>query len=154
MDAYEFSGQIAAATASQGFSASVTWQQQGRLSELSLRSPLGLGGARVNFDGANLRVTASDGSKVEGEAARAQMVQMVGFEPPLSSLRYWLLGVPDPASEASETLDEVQRLKSLEQNGWFIDYGEYAASSTLPTRMTLHRQALKLKLHITRWRVP
>ena len=54
---------------------------------------------------------------------------------PLPSLRYWVLGVPDPAGPAQESLDPVQQhLAGLTQDGWRIAYGEYvaAAGETLP----------------------
>ena len=49
-----------------------------------------------------------------------------GFDPPLDSLRYWVLGVPEPGHPAQESLDALQRLASLEQDGWQIQYyGSY-----------------------------
>ncbi|HXY97755.1 MAG TPA: lipoprotein insertase outer membrane protein LolB, partial [Steroidobacteraceae bacterium] len=76
------------------------------------------------------------------------------FEPPLTSLRYWILGVPDPASPADETLDSArQRLTRLEQDGWRIDYASYVAvgSEWLPARLTLERADVKVKLLVDDW---
>lgn len=155
---YAFNGQLAAATASEGFSASLRWRQQGAVSDLLLRAPLGVGGAHLSFEGALLRVTVSDGTLLEGAAARAELVRLLGFEPPLSSLRYWLLGVPDPmAPAAAETLDAAQRLSQLRQDGWQVDYGEYlhsGAAQWLPRRLVLQRGALKLKLRVSSWQLP
>lgn len=154
---YTFTGQLAAATAGAGFSASLRWQQQGVASDLLLRAPLGVGGAHLRFDGAVLLVTAGDGAQLEGAAARAELVRLLGFEPPLASLRYWLLGVPDPAAPAAdETLDAAQRLAQLRQDGWQVDYGEYlrSASQWLPRRMVLQRGDLRLKLRVSNWQLP
>jgi outer membrane lipoprotein LolB len=154
---YGFSGQFAAATGTEGFSASIQWQQQGAVSEVALRAPFGVGGARLNYDGSELRVTDSHGTQFDGAAARQEMQRLFGFEPPLSSLRYWLLGVPDPATTASETLDDRQRLASLQQNDWQVDYAEYlktseqASGQWLPRRLTMHRGPVKLKLQVSRW---
>ena len=140
-----------------GFSASLRWQQQGVASDLLLRAPLGVGGAHLRFDGAVLLVTAGDGAQLEGAAARAELVRLLGFEPPLASLRYWLLGVPDPAAPAAdETLDVAQRLAQLRQDGWQVDYGEYlrSASQWLPRRMVLQRGDLRLKLRVSNWQLP
>jgi len=152
---FTFAGRMAAATASEGFSASVNWQQQGLNSDLTLRSPLGFGGAHLQFDGTTLQMTASDGTLLDGAAAHAELVRVFGFEPPLASLRYWLLGVPDPAAEASETLDATQRLQNLQQLDWQIAYGDYVpeAGFWLPQRVSLQRGALRLKLIVTRWQL-
>jgi outer membrane lipoprotein LolB len=157
MESYAFTGQLAAATASEGFSASLRWQQQGPSSDVLLRAPLGVGGAHLVYDGSLLRVTASDGSQLQGEAAHAELVRLLGFEPPLASLRYWLLGVPDPADVAiTESLDAAQRLARLQQGDWQVDYGEYLRSGAqwLPRRVSIQRGALRLKLRVSSWQLP
>jgi outer membrane lipoprotein LolB len=153
---YEVSGQIAASTATEGFSAAMRWQQQGVTSDLLLRAPLGVGGAHLNYDGDVLRVTNSQGAQLEGATAQAELVRVLGFDPPLTSLRYWLLGAPDPAQAASETLDAEQRLSQLQQGDWQVDYGEYlqAGGHWLPRHVEVHRGPLKLKLQLSHWQLP
>lgn len=156
VDKYQVNGQLAVATPSEGFSANLQWQQQGIESDLLLRGPLGMGGARLNFDGDVLRVTNSQGTQLEGVTAQAELVRVLGFEPPLASLRYWLLGTPDPASVATETLDGDQRLAQLQQGEWQVDYGEYqqAAGRWLPRRVAMHRGEVKVKLQLSNWQLP
>jgi outer membrane lipoprotein LolB len=152
---YGFSGQFAAATGSEGFSAAIQWQQQGAVSDVALRGPFGVGGARLNYDGSELHVTDSRGTQLDGAAARAEMQRVFGFEPPLGSLRYWLLGVPDPATAANETLGGGQRLASLQQGEWQVDYADYlqASGQWLPRRLALHRGTVKLKLQVSHWQL-
>jgi outer membrane lipoprotein LolB len=120
---------------------------------LLLRAPLGVGGARVHFDGAGLQVIAADGTRSEGEDAQAQLVKVLGFDPPLTSLRYWLLGVPDPSATAVESLDSTARLTQLQQGDWQVVYGEYERSGGqwLPRQLSLRRGPLRMKLHISQW---
>src|SRR6478736_5626168 len=73
---YGFSGQFAAATGSEGFSASIQWQQQGAVSDVSLRAPFGVGGARLNYDGNELHLTDSHGNQLGGAAARQEMQRL------------------------------------------------------------------------------
>ena len=152
---YGFSGQFAAASGTDGFSASIQWQQQGAVSDVSLRAPFGVGGARLNYDGSELHGTDSHGTQLDGAAARQEMQRLFGFEPPLGSLRYWLLGVPDPATPASETLDQGQRLASLQQSDWQVDYAEYLETGGrwLPRRLALHRGPVRLKLQVSHWQL-
>lgn len=152
---YGFNGKFAAATATDGFSAAIQWQQQGGLSEVALRGPLGVGGARLSFDGRELRVVDSHGTPLDGDAARQEMQRLFGFDPPLARLRYWLLGVPDPAAAGSETLDDSQRLRSLRQDDWQVDYLDYlkTADLWLPRRLALQRGPVKLKLQVSHWQL-
>ncbi len=156
VEKFEVNGQLAVATPSEGFSANLHWQQQGTASDLLLRAPLGMGGAHLNFDGAMLRVTNSQGTQLEGATAEAEVARVLGFAPPLGSLRYWLLGTPDPASVATETLDGEQRLAQLQQGEWQVDYDEYqqAAGLWLPRRVAMHRGEVKVKLQLSHWLLP
>ncbi len=153
---FEVNGQLAVATPSEGFSANLRWQQQGVSSDLLLRAPLGMGGARLNFDGEVLRVTNNQGTQLQGLTAQAELVRVLGFDPPLTSLRYWLLGAPDPANVATETLNGELRLARLQQGEWQVDYGEYqqAAGLWLPRRIALHRGEIRVKLQLSHWQLP
>jgi outer membrane lipoprotein LolB len=156
VERFQFNGQLAAATSTQGFSAALRWQQQGDASELLLRGPMGAGGAQLRFDATTLQVTAADGTALQGDAAHAELLRLLGFEPPFASLRYWLLGVPDPAQPAEESVDGAQRLSRLRQADWQVDYSEYvaAAGQWLPGRLALQRGTLRLKLRVSHWQLP
>ena len=155
LDSYQFHGQLAAATASEGFSAALSWQQRGPVSDAQLRAPFGVGGARLRVDADGLQMTSSSGVALEGAAAHEAMIGLLGFEPPLASLRYWLLGVPDPGAPAEEVLDGAQHLQRLVQHGWQVEYGEYSHQGRLwlPGRVTLRHEPARLKVHITRWQL-
>lgn len=156
LTSYQFRGQLAAATASEGFSAAVSWQQQGAASEAQLRAPFGVGGAQLRFDAAGLQMTGSNGVALRGAAAQEAMIGLLGFEPPLASLRFWLLGVPDPAAPGEEVLDAAQRLQQLRQYDWQVEYRDYSrlGSLWLPGLVTLSHDHARLKVHITRWQLP
>ena len=156
LDRYQFRGQLAAATASEGFSAALSWQQRGLASDAQLRAPFGVGGAHLRFDESGLQMTAGSGVALSGTAASAAMIGMLGFEPPLASLRFWLLGVPDPATPGIELLDSAQHLQQLTQGEWRIDYSDYALQDGwwLPGLVTLRRDDTRLKVRINRWQLP
>ena len=155
VDRFQVNGQLAVATPTEGFGANLRWQQQGIGSDLLLHGPLGMGGARLNYDGKVLRLTDGQGTQLEGRPAQAELVRVLGFEAPLSSLRYWLLGTPDPGRVASETLDDKQRLAQLQQGEWQIDYGEYqqVGGLWLPRRMALRRGQIKVKVQLSNWQL-
>src|SRR6516225_8067315 len=154
LDAFQIKGKVAVAAGTEGFSARLTWDQQGARSSVALDGPLGVGGLRVIADGDALNVTTSKGVQLDSDAARAELSAKLGFEPPLGSLRYWVLGVPDPAQPSIETLGPDQRLLTLDQSGWHVDYSAYAEHSgdSLPQRMALTRADVRLRLIVEDWR--
>jgi outer membrane lipoprotein LolB len=161
-DHFSFKGKIGVAAGKDGFNASLRWAQAGTRSNVSLEGPLGVGGVQINLDGDTLEVVNSHGDHLDSDAARAELAARLGFEPPLKSLRYWVLGVPDPTLPATESVDsEQQRLQSLEQEGWQIDYGAYAPTDitpvgsagglALPQKMTVQRPGVRVRLIVDGW---
>ena len=150
---FELKGRVAVAAASQGFNARLRWSQDGGHAQVALEGPLG-GGVHIDVTGTDLDILLPNGAHLTSDAARAELTSRLGFDPPLASLRYWILGVPDPALPADETLDPVQqRLSSLAQDGWRIDYAGYVAvgGEWLPARLTLARADVRVKLLVDDW---
>ena len=85
--------------------------------------------------------------------SRAELTNRLGFDPPIDSLRYWVLGVPEPGHPAQESLDSQQRLATLEQDGWQILYTDYMSVSGewLPAKLTLQRLGVRLRLVVDGW---
>jgi outer membrane lipoprotein LolB len=153
---FELRGRVAVAAAGEGFNASLRWIQQGTRAQLTLEGPLGVGGAQVIAAGDELTLVTPHGEQLDNAAAHAELAARLGFDPPLSSLRYWVLGVPDPAQPSTEALDpDQQRLAALTQSGWHIDYVSYgvAEGGSLPARLTLQRDAVRVRLLVDDWRL-
>jgi outer membrane lipoprotein LolB len=160
-DHFALKGRVAVAAGKDGFNATLHWTQNGTRSQVSLEGPLGAGGVQITADGTNLSIVNSHGDHLDSDAARAELVARLGFDPPLSSLRYWILGVPDPAMPSKEGVDpQQQRLQSLEQDGWQIAYGSYMTGSAgsagpsgaaLPAKMTVQRSGVRVRLIVDGW---
>jgi outer membrane lipoprotein LolB len=153
---FQFSGRLAVASGADGFSGGIDWRQQAAQSSLQLRGPLGGVYAQIQFDGQTLDLRLSDGSELRGPAAQAALTHSLGFDVPLASLAYWLRGCDDPASHADTTLDEMNRLAGLAQQGWQISYEGYQRQGALwlPRQVTLRRDPVRLRLLIQSWTLP
>src|SRR5215470_12767169 len=152
---FQLRGRVAVAAGSEGFNASLHWTQEGNRSQVTLEGPLGVGGAQLTATGDELTVVTSRGERIESAAAHAELAARLGFDPPLSSLRFWVLGVPDPAQPANESLDPAQqRLAALTQGGWRVEYQSYESAGggeALPARMTLQRDTVRVRLLVDDW---
>lgn len=152
---FGLNGRVAVAVGKQGFNAGLRWTQTGASTSLALTGPLGAGGVQVTAEGGNLSVVTSSGKHLGDTEARAELQDKLGFEPPLTSLRYWVLGVPDPAASASVQFDSQQRLTSLAQDGWQIDYASYmpVGAEWLPRLMTLRREGVRVRMVVDGWQL-
>jgi outer membrane lipoprotein LolB len=154
---YRFEGRVAVTTGSDGFNASLQWNQNGDATDVQLSGPFGAGGLRVTLVNHELRIDSSKGERLSGDDARNVLEQKLGFAPPIESLRYWLLGLRDPAGTAIETRDDNGRIASIDQNGWHVDYEAYRSQPTpvgtlsLPRRLRATRDALKLRVVADKW---
>ena len=153
---FQLKGRVALSAGGNGFNANLRWTQEQARSQIALEGPLGVGGMQINADGAALEIVTPHGERISDQAAHAELTARLGFDVPIASLRYWVLGVPDPAQPSEETLDAAeQRLASLVQDGWRIDYNDYtsAAGETVPARITLQREAVRVRLLVEDWRL-
>jgi outer membrane lipoprotein LolB len=153
---FDLQGRIAINNGTDGFSAGLRWQQNDDQASIDLTAPLGFGAAHIQQTDSILRVTTSKGVTLDGDAASEELQRTLGFEAPLKSLRYWVVGASDPASEAQTTLDDRQRLVHLEQGGWQVDYGDYQVVNHqmwLPQTLTATRESLKVKVVIHDWQL-
>jgi outer membrane lipoprotein LolB len=152
---FSLKGRIAVAAGEEGFSAGLRWAQRDREGLIELDGPLGIGGLRLQVRGEALELTTSRGERLDGAAARVELERRLGFALPLASLRYWVRGVPDPATPADETVDPAApRLAGLAQGGWTVDYAAYVedpAAGALPRRLSAVREGTRLRLVIEAW---
>jgi outer membrane lipoprotein LolB len=154
---FGLNGRVAVAVGKQGFNAGLRWTQSAAVTHLALTGPLGAGGVQVTADGSDLSVVTSNGKRLDDAAARTQLEEKLGFEPPLASLRYWVLGVPDPdpGAPASVQLDSQQRVTQLTQGGWQIDYTAYmpVGAEWLPRLLTLRREDVRVRMVVDGWQL-
>lgn len=150
---YVVKGRVAVAAGGEGFNARLRWVQDGPQAQLSLEGPLGAGGVQITAKGEDLSIVTSGGEHLGSEAARAELASHLGFQPPIGSLRYWMLGVPDPDHPAQETVDDGQRLIHLAQAGWEIEYPAYMPvdGQSLPSRVTLHSSDVRVRVLVDSW---
>jgi outer membrane lipoprotein LolB len=77
----------------------------------------------------------------------------LGVALPVRALRYWVLGVPDPAMPATEHLGSLGLPDWFEQDGWRVQFGRYGdtALGVLPVRIAAERAGARIRLAIDDW---
>jgi outer membrane lipoprotein LolB len=102
----------------------------------------------------NVEMRTANEGVYRATTAEELMQTHAGWQVPLSGLRHWILGRPDPRARIVElALDAGGRLAELRQLDWHIRY-RYAEFDgvVLPTRLTLENTRLRAKLVVRSWR--
>lgn len=153
LDRYGLNGRVAVAAQGQGFSASLRYNQEQGRANLALDGPLGIGGLRVDIEGDEIAIATSRGQKLDGQAARDELERRLGFQLPLSELRWWLLGVPAPGEASVNQDGSSGEIRDFTQNGWRVSINTRAPGLgfALPQRLTAEREGARLKLLVENW---
>ena len=112
-----------------GGNGQIWWRQDGIVFRARLGGPLGIGTIFINGDHRELTVTDGDGQVTELNDAELDLRQMYGWTIPVTSLRYWALGIPDPSAPAETEIDENGRLIALQQRNWQVEITQYKEHS-------------------------
>jgi outer membrane lipoprotein LolB len=151
-DHWQLDGRAAVALGTQGWQASLTWRETAGDAELHLSGPFGVGAVVLNRTAAGLSLNGAP----PGDAVEGQLEEKLGFALPLDELRYWLLGVPDPHSDADVVRNPADRATTLTQDGWTVKYDRYApaGADVLPALMVLTREGVRVRIAIDHWEPP
>ncbi len=153
MSDWGFSGRIGVSAGEEGFNGALRWHQVNDGFSATVSGPLGVGTLRISGVGGRVTIIGADGVETELNDAEADLRAMYGWTIPVASLRYWALGIPDPASPAVTEVGENGQLLSLEQGGWRVDIRQYreAGGQPMPRRMNAVNGDAKVRLVIDHW---
>jgi outer membrane lipoprotein LolB len=150
-------GRIAVKSAEGGGQGNIQWFQAGAGSRISLRGPFGTGAYEISWDTERIEVVGKSG-EIEmaysgPDAVERFLLDQLGWSFPAMSLRYWILGVPDPGFESRELFDTEGWLVGIQQNGWSVGYDGFKAWGEiwLPKRVVLNHDEARVKLVIDDW---
>ena len=151
---WQIKGVIAIKTLQKSLSASLYWQQACPNYTLHLFGPLGMGA--VNIKGTPHRITLQKNHQTYVAKNPEQLLQQqLGWYLPISSLHYWIRGIPVPNIKAIKRFDRYNRLIYLKQQGWEIQYLNYTrkAGLSLPAKILLDSETLQVKITLTQWKM-
>lgn len=153
---FKLHGRIGIQNNGQGFSGQIDWQHNAVHDQIALFSPFG--GQVANIEKNNVSATLIDdkGQTYTADNIRLLMQNNLGWYIPLDLLVDWVLGRPsthDDRSQAIMTWNHAGHIQKITQNGWEVAYQHYLLHEgyTLPSKLTLRKDQLYLKLIIESW---
>lgn len=157
LTAWQINGRVSLTRGEEGWHAGLLWQTQADTFYLRISGPLGQGGFQLNGDARGVVLVDAEGQTYAARDADALLADVTGWQLPVTGLRYWIRGLPQPAAgQAQMTRDETGRIRRLEQSGWTINYQRYqlVGDVLLPAKLQLVHADISVRIIIDQWELP
>ena len=151
-ESWTLQGRFSVESGEERVSGSLRWQHRGTNDELLLTSPLGQAVARIalDADGAVLELPKQPPRRAGNADALTR--EALGYPLPVAGLAWWVQARPDPARAFDATRDGSGRLAELRQDGWTIEYQQYADSPAgYPRKLRVSREDIEIRLVADSW---
>ncbi len=147
LERWGLEGRIAVVSKSDVVQANINWEHSPDEDLIKLSGPLGQGAVTIQLNSTGVTIDRGGGDVKTSTNPEKFINQEVGLFVPVTSLRYWVIGVP-AKSQPVATID-----KGFEQAGWRNQYKTMQPVNgyVLPQNMTVTNESVKLKLFIDQW---
>lgn len=153
---WRLNGRLAITRGSEAWHLKVNWRQKPEGYEIFLSGPFGAG---VKLVGNPQGVVLHDSEQHAYSAEEPELLLYThtGVFMPVTGLRYWILGLPDPdKNHTNQTrLDAYGRLAELQQRDWTVRFRDYVAVEQyqLPERLFIQSEDIEVRLVVDDWQV-
>jgi outer membrane lipoprotein LolB len=147
LEYWSFEGRLALTGPSDSWSANISWEHSPGTEKIKLSGPLGQGAVVISLSG---RIVTIDrgGNDVQTSTQPEEFIsQQLRMFVPVRSLRFWVVGLPEPSSVYKDT--DV----GFNQSGWLSEYRQMQTvnDGVMPRKVTVMNNQVKLKLIIDHW---
>ncbi len=153
---WRLNGRLAITRGSEAWHLKLNWRQKPEGYEIFLSGPFGAG---VKLVGNPQSVVLHDAEHHAYYAREPELLLYAhtGVLMPVTGLRYWILGLPDPGkNHTNQThLDAYGRLAELQQRDWTVRFRDYVAVKQyqLPERLFIESEDIEVRLVVDNWQV-
>ena len=147
LERWTFEGRLALTGKNDSWSASINWGHRPDDEKIKLSGPLGQGATVIQLTGDLVTIDRGDDEVQSSTQPEEFINQQLGMFVPVHSLRYWVVGLPEPTSKFVETAT------GFTQSGWLIEYKQMQPvdNQSMPRKITVTNEQVKLKLIIDQW---
>jgi outer membrane lipoprotein LolB len=147
LEQWSFEGRLGLTGIKDSWQANINWQHRSSDEEIRLSGPLGQGATIIKLTGTLVTIDRGNDKIQTSLEPEAFISQQLGMFVPVRSLRYWVIGVPEPGSPY------VEAGLGFRQAGWLIEYKQMQRvnAQNMPRRITVTNEKVKLKIMIDQW---
>lgn len=151
--AWSMDGRIGVQSPEKAWQANLYWEHDPKQDRLRISGPFSQGLVSIVVQNDLIFVNEGNGATHLSRDPDAMLRERLGFAVPLSSLRYWMLGVPDPDRSSLPMAGAGDAAGGFQQAGWQI-YPDNLASVDgwmLPQKLRAHGAGVKIKILADNW---
>ncbi len=150
LEQWSLEGRLSITGRNDSWTANVDWQHSLNKEQIKLSGPLGQGATLIQLSKGVVTIDRGDGKVQTSNQPKAFINKQLGLFVPVQSLRYWVIGLPEP------TMDFVETATGFKQAGWLIEYKQMQAvkTITMPYKLNVTNEQVKLKLIVDQWLLP
>ncbi|MDD1637323.1 MAG: lipoprotein insertase outer membrane protein LolB [Methylococcaceae bacterium] len=147
MERWSLEGRLALTGKNDSWQASINWGHRPDDEKIKLSGPLGQGATVIQLTGNLVTIDRGDDEVQSSTQPEEFINQQLGMFVPVRSLRYWVVGLPEPGSAFVETAT------GFTQGGWLIEYKQMQQvdDQSMPRKISVTNERVKLKLFIDQW---
>lgn len=154
---WRLNGRLSVVRGSESWYLNVRWRQNHSSYDIFISGPFGTASARLKGDDKQVALYDTDQHVYIAANPERLLYDHTGIYMPVSGLRYWVLGLPDPDKNHGTELDldEYGRLTALQQRDWRIELSDYMEVEhlQLPERLEIRHNDVTVKLVVDDWRL-
>jgi len=141
---WSFQGRISVSDENNAVSGSIEWLHRSKQENIKFSGPFGQGRAQIVLFENYVEINSA-GERVSyfGDVDKVISSEL-GVALPVSSLKYWVLGLTSPGHSYKEFVG------GFVQDGWRVTYSSLQAQN-MPRKIRVEKEEAKLKLIINQW---
>lgn len=147
LERWSFEGRLSITGRTDSWTANIDWQHGVDKEKIKLSGPLGQGATHIELGKGVVTIDKGDGKAQTSNQPETFINQQLGLSVPVQSLRYWVIGLPEP------TQNFVETATGFKQAGWLIEYKQMQTvkTTTMPYKINVTNEQVKLKLIVDEW---
>lgn len=155
LKAWRLEGRIGVQTANDAWQANLFWEHDTDQDRLRVSGPFSQGMVSIVLQKDLIYINEGGGVTELSRDPNAMLKERLGFAVPLSSLRYWIVGLPDPNHIHTPVYGEAGSWLGFRQAGWILRFQNFTIveDRAMPQKMVIQGRDVKLKLVADSWRI-
>jgi len=135
------------------WSGGLRWRQSPEDFVFTVSAPLGQGALRLKGDREAVHFKSADGREIQADDLPEMIRHELGFDLPVIEMRNWIRGLPATPGGAYVQRDPQQRILSIRQGTWQIDYNGYREFSSrwLPRKIHISDGSYDIRVVVYEW---
>lgn len=153
---WRLNGRFSLVTEDEAWSGKLDWLQQSNSDYLiHFSDPAGQGAMQLVGNDQEVELQLASGDSFRAQDPDTLLKRETDWQLPINSLWYWVRALPDPAMTLSSQSNDQHLPASFQQDNWKVSYHSYhqVDQQFFPRKITVERDAFKLKLIIMNWMV-